>query len=420
VQFFLREGIGGVVVLAAVILVVTGGEALYADMGHFGRRPIRIAWFSLVLPALLLNYFGQGALVLRDPTAAANPFYLLAPRPFLVPLLVIATLAAIVASQALISGAFSLTQQCVQLGFSPRLNIVHTSRQEAGQIYIREVNAAIAIGTILLVLGFGSSSALGAAYGVAVTGTMAVTTVLFYVVTRTHWGWSRPKSLAFLIFFLAIDLAYFASNLLKVERGGWVPIVIAAIVFTLMSTWRSGRAIIGAILRRGSLPMPLFLEDVARRKPARVPGTAIFMTSEPEGAPVVLLHHLKHNKVLHEQVILMSVRSADVPEVPAEERVKITELGQGFWRVQATYGFMQAPDMLDILIACARKGLTTARLTEISYYLGRERLLPTGSSRMARWRKRLFVVMSRNALSATEFFGLPPNRVVELGTQIEF
>jgi len=420
VQFLFAHPGLSFVVLGAVVLVITGGEALYADMGHFGKRPIRLAWFGFVLPALLLNYFGQGALLLRMPEAVANPFYLLAPRAFMIPLLIIATLAAIVASQALISGAFSLTQQCIQLGFSPRLTIAHTSAHEAGQIYIREVNILIAIGTILLVLGFGSATALGAAYGVAVTGTMTITTVLFFVITRTHWKWPLWRSLAFLVFFLAIDLSFFTSNLLKIGRGGWVPLVIAAGAFILMSTWKKGRLILAAILRRGSLPMPLFLEDVERRKPVRVSGTAIFMTSDPEGAPVVLLHHLKHNKVLHEQVILLSVHSARVPEIPADQRVKIEELGQGFWRVVATYGFMQTPDMLDILTNCSRAGLTTARLTEISYYLGRERLLPIGTSRMARWRKQLFVVMGRNAQSATAFFGIPPNRVVELGTQIEF
>jgi KUP system potassium uptake protein len=420
IRFFVDHATLSFVVLGAVVLVITGGEALYADMGHFGRRPIRLAWFTFVLPALLLNYFGQGALLLRVPEAVANPFYLLAPRALLIPLLVIATMAAIVASQALISGAFSLTQQCIQLGFSPRLTIAHTSAHEAGQIYIREVNAFIAIGSILLVLGFGSATALGAAYGVAVSGTMTITTVLFFVITRTHWRWRLWQSLAFLVFFLVVDFAFFTSNLLKVERGGWVPLAIGAGVFTLLSTWKKGRLLLAAILRRGSLPLPLFLDDVERRKPVRVPGTAIFMTSDPEGAPVVLLHHLKHNKVLHEQVILLSVQSARVPEVPADRRVKIEELGHGFWRVLATYGFMQTPDMLDILTNCSRAGLVTAKLKEISYYLGRERLIPIGTSRMARWRKQLFVVMSRNAQSATAFFGIPPNRVVELGTQIEF
>ncbi|HEX5581544.1 MAG TPA: potassium transporter Kup, partial [Gemmatimonadaceae bacterium] len=420
VRFFVDHPMRSFVVLGAVVLVITGGEALYADMGHFGKRPIRIAWFGLVLPALLLNYFGQGALLIRDPGAIANPFYLLAPAPLVMPMVGIATLAAIVASQALISGAFSLTQQCMQLGFSPRLTLVHTSARERGQIYIREVNKVIAIGTILLVLGFGSSSALGFAYGVAVTGTMAITSVLFYFVTRTWWGWPRAKALAFLIPFLAIDLTFFASNLLKVPHGGWVPLTIAGAIFVLMSTWREGRQIVSGLLRRGSLPMDLFLEDVERRKPVRVPGTAVFMTSLPEGAPVVLLHHLKHNKVLHEKVLLLTVVTAEVPEIPPAESVHVESLGEGIHRVRATYGFMQTPDIQDILARCRDAGLDPGRPMETSYYLGRERLVPAGESRMARWRKKLFVVMSRNAQSAGAFFGLPANRVVELGAVIEF
>jgi KUP system potassium uptake protein len=408
------------VVLGAVVLVITGGEALYADMGHFGRRPIRLAWFGLVLPCLLLNYFGQGALVLRMPEAVSNPFYLLAPRPLLFPLLGIATLAAIVASQALISGAFSLTQQAMQLGYTPRVTVVHTSKQQRGQIYIPEVNKALAVGTLLLVVTFQSATALGAAYGVAVTGTMAITSVLFYVVARQHWGWSKLRAGSFLAFFLAIDLGFFAANLLKVPHGGWVPLTIAFGVFVLMSTWKQGRSILSGILRRGSLPMELFLADVVRRRPVRVPGTAVFMTSDPEGAPVVLLHHLKHNKVLHEQVVLMSIRVAEVPDVPPESRVTVEALGEGFHRVAATYGFMQQPDMRDILRLAEAAGLRPGRPTDISYYLGRERLFPTGRARMAGWRKRLFVLMSRNAQPATDFFSLPPNRVVELGAQIEF
>jgi KUP system potassium uptake protein len=420
VSFFASHPWRSFVVLGAVVLVITGGEALYADMGHFGRRPIRLAWFGLVLPCLLLNYFGQGALLLRMPEAVSNPFYLLAPRALLFPLLAIATLAAVVASQALISGAFSLTQQAMQLGYTPRVTIVHTSEQQRGQIYIPEVNKALAVGTLLLVVTFQSSTALGAAYGVAVTGTMAITSVLFYSVARQHWNWSVLRAGSFLAFFLAIDLAFFAANLLKVPHGGWVPLTIAFGVFVLMSTWKQGRFILGAILRRGSLPIDLFLEDVARRRPVRVPGTAIFMTSDAEGAPVVLLHHLKHNKVLHEQVVLMSIRVTEVPEVPAAERVTVEPLGQGFHRVTAVYGFMQQPDMRDILRCAEAAGLRPGRPTEISYYLGRERLFPTGRARMAGWRKRLFVLMARNAQPATDFFSLPPNRVIELGAQIEF
>jgi KUP system potassium uptake protein len=418
-RFFIDHPASSFVVLGAVVLVMTGGEALYADMGHFGRRPIRLVWIGLVLPALLLNYFGQGALLLRTPSAIENPFYLLAPNFFLVPLLVIATSAAVIASQALISGAFSLTQQAVQLGYTPRVSIIHTSAQEAGQIYIPEVNKALAIGSLTLVAAFGSATALGATYGVAVTGTMAITTILFAYVTRQRWGWPKWKSGAFLAVFLAIDLTFFASNLLKVPHGGWVPLAVAGGVFILMSTWKKGRELLNRILKQGSLPMDLFLADVAKRKPYRVTGTAVFMTSGSEGAPVVLLHHLKHNKVLHEQVILMSVQTLEVPEVPRDRRISIHELGHGFSRVVARFGFMETPNIPQILTMCSQRGLAT-RPAETSFFLGRERLIVGGSFPMARWRKKLFVFLSRNARSATEYFGIPPNRVVELGAQIEF
>jgi len=419
IRFFVDHPVPSFVVLGAVVLVITGGEALYADMGHFGRRPIRLVWFGMVLPALLLNYFGQGALVVRMPEAVHNPFYLLVPRPVLIPVLIVATLAAVVASQALISGAFSLTQQAVQLGYVPRVTIVHTSAHQAGQIYIPEVNKALAIGTLILVVTFRSSTALGAAYGPAVTGTMAITSMLFYVVTRQQWGWPAWKANAFLLFFLAIDLTFFLSNLLKIPHGGWVPLAIAAAVFTVMATWKRGRTLLNALLQRGSLPMDLFLEDIARKKPPRVPGTAVFMTSAREGAPVVLLHHLKHNKVLHQRVVLMSIGAEEVPEVPPEERVTVTELGHGFYRVTAHYGFMETPNMKQILAQCNKSGLA-AKMQDTSFFLGRERLITTGKSPMARWRKKLFGVMSRNAQSATEYFSIPPNRVVELGAQIEF
>ena len=419
VRFFVEHPAASFVVLGAVVLVITGGEALYADMGHFGKRPIRIVWFGLVLPALLLNYFGQGSLLLRDAAAIENPFYLLAPASLQLPLLVLATSAAVIASQALISGAFSLTQQAIQLGYIPRMTVVHTSAQEAGQIYIPEVNKALAVGTLLLVATFGSSTALGAAYGVAVTGTMAITTILFYVITRQKFGWSSSQALGFLTFFLAIDLLFFAANLLKVPHGGWVPLAIAFTLFTLMSTWKRGRTLLTQQLHGGSLPMDLFLADVARRKPHRVSGTAVFMTSGHEGAPVVLLHHLKHNKVLHDKVILMSVQVDEYPEVPDDKRLELENLGEGFWRVIAHYGFMEQPDVPEILELCRKRGLQTKR-GDTSYFLGRERLVLTGKSPMSRWRKQLFALMSRNARSATEYFGIPPNRVVELGAQVEF
>jgi KUP system potassium uptake protein len=419
VAFFLDHPKRSFIVLGAVVLVITGGEALYADMGHFGRKPIRLVWFAMVLPALLVNYFGQGALLLSSPEAVSNPFYLLAPSWFLYPLLVIATLAACVASQALISGAFSITQQAVQLGYSPRVTIVHTSSDQAGQIYVPEVNKALAVGTLLLVVTFRSASALGGAYGVAVTGTMAITTVLYAYIAVQRFGQPPWRAIAFLVGFLSIDLAFFAANMLKVPHGGWVPLGVALVVYVFMATWKRGRDLLRDILRRSSLPIDLFLDDVERRKPPRVTGTAVFMTSENEGAPVVLLHHFKHNKVLHRQVVLLSVESAEVPEVDDDDRVRVEPLSEGFYRVTATYGFMESPDVKEILAYCRDAGIH-ARPTETTYYLGRERLVLTGKAKMARWRKKIFAFMARNARSATEFFGIPPNRVVELGAQIEF
>jgi KUP system potassium uptake protein len=421
VNFFLQHGRQAFVLLGAVVLVVTGAEALYADMGHFGARPIRLAWFYLVLPALLLNYFGQGGLILRDPASASNPFYNLAPRILLYPLVALATMAAIIASQALISGAFSLTQQAVQLGYSPRVNIIHTSKTEAGQIYIPEVNAILMIGTLLVVLGFRSVSALGAAYGIAVTGTMGITTILYYLLARSRWNWSILRAGSLAIGFLIIDIAFFSSNALKILHGGWVPILIGLVIFTLMTTWYSGRRIVLKLLTRGSLPIEMFLNSVADHKPVRVPGTAVFMTSDPDGAPLVLLHHLKHNKVLHEQVVLLSVLSANVPEIPEAERLSVVAMREGFWRVKARYGFMESASVPDLLARAKSEGLI-AEPMKTTYYLGRERLIPDPKSkqRLAGWRKQLFIFMSRNSRSATEFFQIPPNRVVELGAQIVF
>ena len=444
-QFFSANGKTGFLVLGAVVLAVTGAEALYADMGHFGKRPIRLAWFGLVFPALLLNYFGQGALVLRDPSAASNPFFQLAPTAMLWPLVVIATVAAVIASQALISGAFSLTQQSVQLGYSPRVTIIHTSHSQVGQIYIPEVNNALMVGCLLLVIAFRNSTALGAAYGIAVTGTMAITSLLFYVVARSRWNWSLLHIGSLTAAFLLVDVSLLLANAVKFAHGGWVPVAIAIGVFTLMSTWKRGRLMLNDVLHAGALPLSLFLDDVERRKPTRVSGTAVFMSSSAEGVPVVLLHHLKHNKVLHEQVVLMSILTEEVPEVPEDERVTVERLEQGFYRVTARYGFMETPDVPEVLTIARAHGLR-ARALDTTFYLGRERIIiadrarrgrePTprpgvrrapapaeGAAppiRLARWRKRLFVLMSRNARSATEFFGIPPNRVVELGAQVEF
>ena len=418
-RFFADHGFVGFAALGAVFLAVTGAEALYADMGHFGKRPIRLAFFALVLPALLLNYFGQGALLLRLPTAVENPFYLLAPRWALYPLLLLATLAAIVASQALISGAFSLAQQAVQLGFSPRTTIVHTSAREHGQIYVPQVNWLLMVGTLLIVAGFKSSSALGSAYGIAVTGTMSITTLLFAVVARTQWGWPLWRVIALATFFFLFDFAFLGANALKIVEGGWVPLAIALGVMTLMTTWKKGRERLYEIMKSRSLPIELLLGEIERRPPPRVAGTAVFLTSDAEGASVVLLHHLKHNKALHEQVVLLSVKPADVPYVEGDDRVTVKPLGQGFFRVIIRSGFMETPNVPELLALGAEHGLRTKTM-ETSYYLGREQLLPIGTAKLAKWRKRLFVLMSRNAQSAAHFFGLPSNRVVELGAQIEF
>jgi KUP system potassium uptake protein len=424
-RFFVDRGSAAFVLLGAVVLAVTGAEALYADMGHFGKKPIRLAWFGLVFPCLLLNYFGQGALVLRDPSAVVNPFYLLAPRVMLYPLIAVATVAAVIASQALISGAFSLTQQCVQLGYSPRVTIIHTSARERGQIYIPEVNTALMISCLLVVIGFGSSSALGAAYGIAVTGTMSITTVLFVVVAATRWHWPRWRAVTLAGAFLTVDLAFLASNALKITHGGWVPLVIAIVLFTLMTTWKRGRQILRERLTEIAMPLDAFLTSIAKSTIPRVAGTAVFMTSDSDGAPVVLLHHLKHNKALHEKVILLSVQTTGIPEVKNTDRLTMDRLDHGFVRVVVRYGFMESPDVKEVMELLRRQGIRSRPL-ETSYYLGREQLIPQkkawkrGGLTMNIWRKRLFALMARNGRSAAEFFQLPPNRVVELGTQIEF
>jgi KUP system potassium uptake protein len=419
VSFFMQNGLHGFLVLGAVLLVVTGGEALYTDMGHFGRSPIRWAWFTLVLPALLLNYFGQGVLLLRDPSAARNPFYLLAPEWAIYPLVVLGTGAAAIASQAVISGAFSNTRQAMQLGYCPRMEVVHTSAEERGQIYLPGLNIVLLVGVVALVLGFRNSSALAGAYGIAVVTAMMMTTCMAYIVARERWGVRRVVALPVAGLFLAIELAFFSATSVKIPDGGWFPLAMAVVLFTLMTTWKRGREILGGKLRAASMDLKdLMTSFSGEHAPVRVPGTAVFMTGNPEGSPPALLHNLKHNKVLHEQVVLLTIASEDVPHVSAEERVEVQPLEQGFVRVIARYGFMENPSIPDILKKGREKGLQF-QLMSTSFFLGRETLIPSKKPGMAMWREALFSWMSRNARSATAFFRIPPNRVVELGTQVE-
>ncbi|EPX59669.1 Kup system potassium uptake protein [Cystobacter fuscus DSM 2262] len=418
VHFFVANKGHGFLALGGVFLVVTGGEALYADMGHFGAKPIKLAWFGLVLPSLMLNYMGQGALLLRDPSAARNPFFLLAPDWALYPLVALATGAAVIAAQALISGAFSITQQAIQLGYSPRLEVVHTSAEERGQIYLPGINLALLVGVILTVLGFKSSTNLAAAYGIAVSTAMSITTVLAYVVARERWNVSRAVALPVTGIFAIVDLSFFSANAVKIAAGGWFPLLLALAVFTLMTTWKRGRDILAQRLRSSSIPLTQLLESFGDHPPVRVSGTAIFMTGNPEGTPPALLHNLKHNKVLHEQVMLLTIASEDVPHVPGEDRVEVIRLESGFVRVISRHGFMENPSIPEILKRAREKGLQF-NLMGTSFFLGRETLIPSKKPGMAMWREALFAWMSRNARSATSYFRIPPNRVVELGAQVE-
>jgi KUP system potassium uptake protein len=417
-NFFFNNGWYGYLVLGSVFLVVTGGEALYADMGHFGTRPIRLDWFIVVLPALLLNYFGQGALLLENPAAAENPFYLLAPSWALYPMILLATCAAVIASQAVISGAYSLTMQAVQLGFAPRLKIEHTSSIEYGQIYIPAVNWALMIGCIAIVVGFRTSSNLAAAYGVAVTSTMVITTVLLYVVARELWGWSRLTAGALCAFFLIIDAAYIGANIIKLASGGWFPLLLAAIVFILMTTWKKGRRILNERIQAEAQPLEDFLQEVVRRPPIRVSGTAVFMNGNASRTPAALLHNLEHNKVLHERVLFLTVKTRLIPFVDDDERVELESIGTGFHRLKVFYGYMEDPDIPEILKSLEWPG-PNFNPREVTYFLGRETILASKRPGMAVWREKIFAFISRNATSATAYFCLPPDRVVELGSQIE-
>lgn len=417
-RFFIHNGWAGFLVLGAVFLVVTGGEALYADMGHFGARPIRLGWFGAALPGLLLNYFGQGALLLHEPDAVVNPFYHLVPRWALPLLIVIATAATIIASQAVISGAYSLTRQAVLLGYSPRLRIDHTSSEEIGQIYMPGINWALMLSAVALVIGFGSSSNLAAAYGVAVTSTMLITTLLLFVVARQRWGWSWLAASALTVLFLIVDVAFFGANILKVPHGGWFPLVIGAGIYTLMATWKRGREILKSRLEAQAIPLRMVLEDLEADPPHRVPGTAVYMVSTPDATPPALVHNLTHNKVLHEQVIFLSVLTEEVPFVDRSDRLELETIGAGFHTVKVRYGFMQDPNVPLVLRQLTEHGLDLAP-DATTYFLGRETILASEQPGMARWREKLFAFMSRNALRATAFFQIPPEQVFEVGVQVE-
>ncbi|KMN82836.1 low affinity potassium transporter Kup [Chromobacterium alkanivorans] len=417
-HFIGHNGWGSFLTLGSVVLALTGAEALYADMGHFGSSPIRRAWFSLVLPGLALNYFGQGALLMQNPAAIKNPFFLLAPDWALLPLIVMATLATVIASQAVISGAYSLTRQAIQLGYCPRLEVQHTSEKEIGQIYMPFINWALLIAVMVVVLTFKTSSSLAAAYGIAVTGTMLITTCLFFVVARVNWRWPLPLALGVTLMFATIDLGFFSANIHKVADGGWLPLVLGMVIFTLMSTWKQGRELLFTRLRDQALPLDSFIENLEAYPPTRVQGTAVFLTSTLHGVPHALLHNLKHNKVLHERVVLMTVRTEDVPYVAEEDRLEIVQMSASFWRVVARYGFKEDPNVLQVLEDCTAQGLAF-ELMDTSFFLSRETIVSTERPGMSRLREKLFVWMSKNAMRATDFFQVPTNRVVELGAQVE-
>jgi len=418
VRFLLTSGVGGYVVLGGVFLCITGAEALYADMGHFGRPAIQAGWYGLVMPSLLLNYFGQGALLILHPESRESPFYSMVPHWGLYPLVALATMATIIASQALISGAFSLNSQAIQLGYCPRLTVMHTSREREGQIYIPEVNWTLMICCLGLVWGFKSSENLASAYGVAVTGDMVATSIIFYIVMRRAWGWSRWKAVPITLCFLIVDVTFLGANLFKFFEGGWVPLLMAFLIFTLMTAWKDGRKRLAAHIASKAMPLDEFLKQVTEKKTVRVPGTAVFMTANPRGAPPILVHHWQRDSALHEMVVLLSIVSEHIPAVPAKHRMEVKPLGQGFHQVIARYGYMQTPNVPLILKMCSFFDLEIGQ-EKVTYYLGREHLIPSASEGMSYYRKALFVLISRNTRSATAYFGIPLDQVEELGMQVE-
>jgi len=418
IDFIREHGWGAFVALGAIVLAVTGAEALYADMGHFGRGPIRAAWFGLVFPALTINYLGQGALLITDATAIENPFYLLFPAWLLFPMVGLATVATVIASQAVISGAYSMTKQAVQLGFLPRMHVVHTSAREIGQVYLPAINWILLVSVVAAVIGFGSSTNLASAYGIAVTGTMLITTVLTFWVVRYGWGYNWLLCILATGFFLLIDIAFFSANTLKIAQGGWFPLVIGAAVFVMMMTWKRGREILLEKLRIQAVPLGPFIQSVVADKIPRVPRTAVFLMASPEGVPRALLHNLMHNNVLHERIVFLTVVYADVPYVPLPGRVLIENLGNEFYRVRIFYGFMDEPDIPAALERCDCEGLEFEMMAT-SFFVSRETVVPTEAGGMAHWREELFASMSDLASSVVDYFKIPPNRVIELGTRVE-
>jgi KUP system potassium uptake protein len=418
IDFFVESPKLSFLALGAIVLAVTGTEALYADMGHFGKSPIRRAWLLFVMPALVLNYFGQGALILSDSAAVKNPFYLLAPAWALFPLVVLATCATVIASQAVISGAFSLTRQAIQMGYCPRLTIQHTSERQIGQIYVPFINWALLTAVILLVIGFRSSSNLAGAYGIAVTLAMLIDSISLFVVMRRLWNWPIVVALLVAVPFIVIDVSFLASNSLKIPDGGWFPILSGIVVFTLLTTWKKGRAVLMRRLADDAMPLDLFIQSIETSPPTRVDGTAVFLTSTLNTVPHALLHNLKHNKVLHERVVFLTIFTGDIPAIPVEDRIEIRSLGCDFFQIVGHYGFKEDPDVPELLDECGRRGFVF-EMMETSFFVSRETLIATVAPGMALWRERLFVSMSKNATKASEFFRVPSNRVVELGTQVE-
>ncbi|HRO33350.1 MAG TPA: potassium transporter Kup [Brevundimonas sp.] len=416
-MFLFDSGPMGFIVLGSVFLAVTGAEALYTDMGHFGKAPIRFGWVAFILPCLMLNYLGQGALVLSDPSARVNPFWEMIPQAIYWPVLMLATCATVIASQAVITGAFSLTQQAVQLGLLPRLTIRQTSESQAGQIYVPTVNGLMLVGVLLLLAMFPSSSQLAGAYGVSVTGAMLVDSLLAWFIVRRLWKWSLPLSIVAITPFLIIDAAFFGSNLLKIPQGAWAPLVLGGGLVLVMWTWVRGSQILAAKTRKDSLPMGDLIEMLRARPPHRAPGTAVFLTSDPEVAPVALMHNLKHNKVLHEKNIILTVRTADRPRVPEAKRVAFEPVSDDFKRIVVTYGFMETPNIPRALGLCRKQGLKFD-IMSTSFFLGRRSLVPSARQGMPLWQDRLYIFLMRNAANPTDFFHIPPGRVVEMGTQV--